>query len=137
VHSTQPGSEVVLIALLGQVALQMELAGTIPPHRFGIAALLGQHLLVILRGRAASLRDSLGHHETETLDYNPLPPGFHHANGPMEVFAMPPYGPFVSGFDPFLTAPPLPNENDLTAEGFADILQELFGQGFGGMSCYR
>jgi hypothetical protein len=40
-----------LLALVGQVALQLERAGTTPSHRYGIAALMGHHLVSILRTR--------------------------------------------------------------------------------------
>ncbi|KAF9885478.1 hypothetical protein FE257_012914 [Aspergillus nanangensis] len=56
IHSTREGQDVELLGLAAQVAMQMERAGTTPPHRFGIAALLGQHLRRILRGKASNLQ---------------------------------------------------------------------------------
>ncbi|KAL3442951.1 hypothetical protein BJX65DRAFT_321070 [Aspergillus insuetus] len=56
VHSTREGQDVELLGLAAQVAMQMERAGTTPPHRFGIAALLGQHLRRILREKASNLK---------------------------------------------------------------------------------
>ncbi|KAL2858538.1 hypothetical protein BJY01DRAFT_230718 [Aspergillus pseudoustus] len=56
VHSTRQGLDVELLSLAAQVAMQMERAGTTPPHRFGIAALLGQHLRRILREKASNLQ---------------------------------------------------------------------------------
>lgn len=54
-YGARPGQEVELLALLSELALQLEKAGTTPRHRFGIAALLGQHLLHILRRKLRTL----------------------------------------------------------------------------------
>lgn len=58
-YGARPGQEVELLALLTELALQLEKAGTTPSHRFGIAALLGQHLLHILRRRLRALRGAI------------------------------------------------------------------------------
>lgn len=54
-YGTRPGQEVELLALLSELALQLERAGTTPSHSFGTAALLGQHLLHILRRKLRTL----------------------------------------------------------------------------------
>ncbi|KAJ5137224.1 transcriptional regulator family: Fungal Specific TF [Penicillium atrosanguineum] len=48
-----------LFAFLGQVALQLERAGATPSHRYGIAALYGQHLMKILRTKAGDFKEEL------------------------------------------------------------------------------
>ncbi|KAH8888916.1 hypothetical protein GQ53DRAFT_723695 [Thozetella sp. PMI_491] len=58
-YGTRVGYKVELLALVSQVALQLEKAGTTPPHRFGISALLGQHLFLILRSMASGLKDGV------------------------------------------------------------------------------
>lgn len=123
-HGSRAGCDSQLIALLAQVALGLERAGTTPPHRFGVAALLGQHLLIILRARAADIRRSahfVGSFEP-TMERPPSPYGLIDPT-PLETD-----GPLLSAFDPFLSA-----ELDLTNEGFAETLRQIFGQGFGGM----
>lgn len=54
-YGARSGQEVELLALLSELALQLERAGTTPSHRFGTAALLGQHLLHILRRKLRPL----------------------------------------------------------------------------------
>ncbi|KAJ5122926.1 hypothetical protein N7448_009023 [Penicillium atrosanguineum] len=48
-----------LFAFLGQVALQLERAGATPSHRYGIAAIYGQHLMKILRTKAGDFKEEL------------------------------------------------------------------------------
>ena len=43
------------LKLLAEVATQLEKAGTTPVHRFGVAALLGQHLLMVLKRQLRTL----------------------------------------------------------------------------------
>lgn len=67
-YGMKMGQDVELLGLVAQVALQLQKAGTTPSHRAGIAALLGQHLFVMLRLRAADLKDS----SLIPEDFNPL-----------------------------------------------------------------
>ncbi|CAK7234615.1 hypothetical protein SCUCBS95973_008994 [Sporothrix curviconia] len=55
--SVNVAADAELLALVSQVALQLARAGTTPSHRYGIAALLGHHLVTILRTRAFGVRD--------------------------------------------------------------------------------
>ncbi|KAJ5699102.1 hypothetical protein N7462_001107 [Penicillium macrosclerotiorum] len=143
-HGSRPGYEIELLALLGQVAIQLKSAGTIPSHRFGIAALLGQHLLVILRSRAARLKDVIPVSEAQVVPLhsahkcnNEFNYGVERAmatdNGTMEFLSDPHHvdNPLVSAYDPFLTAATVEMENDFGDEGFTDLLREIFGPGFG------
>ncbi|KAL1856803.1 hypothetical protein Plec18170_003776 [Paecilomyces lecythidis] len=123
-YGSRTGSDVELIALLSQVALQLQRAGTTPSHRFGIAALLGQHLMMILRTRALGLRGP------------PPSQNQNHASchGPPEwqpaPLKMGQGNPFVSDWDPFLT-PPISDRNGVAGDGFVDFFREIFGPGFG------
>jgi hypothetical protein len=135
-HGTRAGSEVELLALLSQVSLQLERAGTTPPQRFGIAAILGQHLSMILRSRATVLKDTFGRVEADgnmsfdkTFDSH-----METSNGHMDISEIQPYDSTLSGFDPFLMPSSIPNDEDITGDGFAEMLRELFGQGFGGIT---
>lgn len=142
-HGSRPGYEVELLALLAQVALQLKRAGTTPSHRFGIAALLGQHLLIILRARAFALKDAVPIPEVRSValqfsDGNNLDPGYHPGRHlPNSAASMQMLSdtnvenPLVSTYDPFLTTAAMENETDLGEEGFTDLLREIFGQGFG------
>lgn len=126
------GIEVELLALLSQVALQLQHAGTTPSHRFGIAALLGQHLMMILRARAISLRepsrarkrqfDSSHDHKHDIGQRLP--------EWPVATPQITPRNPLVSDWDPFLT-PAMSDQDGFAGEGFADIFREIFGPGFG------
>ncbi|KIW29276.1 uncharacterized protein PV07_05101 [Cladophialophora immunda] len=132
----QSGNEVELVALLSQVAFQLERAGTTPSHRFGIAAILGQHLFKILRIRANALvrvaqigpshslpAPSAGF-ESQRLDDQSSQSNAQH------------FDPFLSTSDPFLTLPFLPggDGDDESAEGFSDVLWDWVGHGFVGMA---
>lgn len=144
VHGTAPGSEVELIALLAQLAMQLEKVGTTPSHRFGIAALLGQHLMMILRAQSTFIRDSLrsANFEDRSIPLSAAIPGFAATDvdrgRPVEEDSLPLQshiaGPLLTSFDPFFSTPAIPDEEDLIGEGYAEILKELFGQGFGGMT---
>ncbi|RMJ26047.1 hypothetical protein PHISP_03074 [Aspergillus sp. HF37] len=112
VHGSRPRYQIELLALLGQVALQLERAGTTPSHRLGIAALLGQHLLRILRAKAAGLGDAFPVAESTEM--------------PFETRA---HDPMVSTYNPLLTTVAMGTQGDLTGDGFADLLGELFGPG--------
>ncbi|KIX04597.1 uncharacterized protein Z518_05467 [Rhinocladiella mackenziei CBS 650.93] len=129
--------EVELLALLSQVALQLERAGTTPSHRFGIAALLGQHLFMILRARANALkcvteasqvRRSL---PLDSTNFEARQGAQGHTDNQPEPQS---FDPFLSTFDPFLTAPFFPREEDGAAEGFTEALWDWFGQGIGGVT---
>lgn len=52
----EPERKVELFALLAALGNQLVRAGSTPSHRFGVATLLGQHLLLILRDNASSLK---------------------------------------------------------------------------------
>ncbi|CAG7961970.1 unnamed protein product [Penicillium salamii] len=128
------GSDVELLALLSQVAIQLERAGTTPPHRFGIAGLLGQHLMMILRSRATGLKFSA--HSSQPTSYKA------HSTTSFDegtrLFAQQPSSTrpdrsFVSDYDPFLTTASMSTQGSLTGESFADFFRETFGPGFGGV----
>lgn len=123
-YGSRIGSDVELLALLSQVALQLQRAGTTPSHRFGIAALLGQHIMMILRTRALGLREpsaSRTHNHgphNRSSNWQPAPSQMRQGN------------PLVSNWDPFLT-PAISDQNDVEGDGFVDFFRELFGPGFG------
>ncbi|OQE31416.1 hypothetical protein PENSTE_c001G01083 [Penicillium steckii] len=98
-------------------------AGTTPPHRFGIAALLGQHLMMILRARAVRLGEPAS---LQTQNYS-----IHHRSSEWQP-AQPQIvqrSPLVSDWDPFLT-PAISDRNDPGSDGFNDFFREIFGPGF-------
>ncbi|KAF2094967.1 hypothetical protein NA57DRAFT_45781 [Rhizodiscina lignyota] len=145
-HGNRAGYEVELLALISQVALQLERAGTTPTHRFGISALLGQHLFLILRNRANVLkelakngkdgeeRQSAAAGEWQALHRH----GLQHLPNEQQTERLndPPllFDPLVSAFDPFLTGPPLPGEEEFAPDdAFSEMIREWFGQGFGGV----
>lgn len=138
-HGSRPGYEVELLALLAQVAMQLKRAGTTPFHRFGIAALLGQHLMVILRARASALKDAVSIPVVQSAaqqfrDGNNIHPGYHlgrdltNSTASMEALSDTNVEyPLVSNYDPILTTA----ATDLGEEGFTELLREIFGPGFG------
>lgn len=128
------GSDVELLALLSQVAIQLERAGTTPSHRFGIAALLGQHLMTILRARAAGLKDSTYPGQTRS-DASYTGTGFGDGARSFTQQSPPtqPHEALVSDYDPFLTTASMSTQGSLTGKEFADFFQEMFGPGFGGV----
>lgn len=145
-YGTRPGSEVELVALVSQVALQLETAGTTPPHRFGIAALLGQHLFFILRTRANVLKNLAQSgrqvEATETASssqWKSAQPMLVDAQGrdgqPGDVSDQPTrVDPMLWTSDPFLTAYSHGEEEvDTTDDAFGRMIREWFGQGFGGV----
>jgi hypothetical protein len=123
-YGPRTGSDLELLALLSQVALQLQRAGTTPPHRFGIAALLGQHLMMILRARAVGLGEPVSseiqNHGIRhgMSEWQPTQPQMEHRS------------PLVSDWDPFLT-PAISDQNDFGPDGFNDFFREIFGPGFG------
>ncbi|KAJ5742816.1 uncharacterized protein N7511_011217 [Penicillium nucicola] len=131
-YGPRVGNEVELLALLGQVAMHLERAGKTPSHRFGIAALLGQHLMRILKARAIWITDSTSPDQTEgscSRSYVDSQKSF-----------IPPHSPrvraheaLVSEHDPFLTTASLSTQGDLTGESFAGIFKDMFGPGFSGV----
>ncbi|KAK9852673.1 hypothetical protein MYU51_007803 [Penicillium brevicompactum] len=133
-YGHRPGSDVELLALLSQVAIQLKRAGTTPSHRFGIAALLGQHLMVILRSKAVGLASPIDSSQvTSNTGYADT-----RFDGGTESFSQ--RSPFaethaslISDYDPFLTTAALSTEGSLTGEGFAEFFRETFGPGFGGV----
>ncbi|KAJ5965009.1 transcriptional regulator family: Fungal Specific TF [Penicillium vulpinum] len=137
-YGSRVGNDVELLALLSQVAIQLERAGTTPSHRFGIAALLGQHLMMILRARAAGLKEmkdpnQLGQTRTDA-SYNSAGSDdgvrqFMSQQSPHSKS----YQALVSDYDPFLTTASMSTQGGLTGEEFADFFREMFGPGFGGV----
>lgn len=121
-YGPRAGSDVELLALLSQVALQLQQAGTTPPHRFGIAALLGQHLMMILRARVGGI----GEPPSQTQDYAARRRPTEWQPGP----EMSQGNPLVSSWDPFLT-PAISDQTGVAGDGFADFFREIFGPGFG------
>ncbi|KAL2831973.1 hypothetical protein BJY01DRAFT_260350 [Aspergillus pseudoustus] len=123
-YGSRTGSDLELIALLSQVAVQLQRAGTTPRHRFGIAALLGQHLMMILRTRALDLREPQSL-KTGDRGYRHRPSEWHSAPTQMG------HGnPLVSDWDPFLT-PAISDQNDVAGDRFDDLFREIFGPVFG------
>ncbi|KAF7527456.1 hypothetical protein PCG10_002859 [Penicillium crustosum] len=134
-YGSRVGNDVELLALLSQVAIQLERAGTTPSHRFGIAALLGKHLMMILRARAAGLKYSnqLGQTGADA-SYTSI--GFDDGARqfmPQQSPNSKPYEALISDYDPFLTTASMSTQEDLTGEGFAEFFREIFGPGFGGV----
>ncbi|KAJ5229024.1 hypothetical protein N7489_009732 [Penicillium chrysogenum] len=132
-YGSRGGNDVELLALLSQVAIQLERAGTTPSHRFGIAALLGQHLMMILRARAAGLKDSNQHGQArkDVLYTRTGPDERARQFMPQQSPHSKPYDALISDHDPFLTTASMSTQGDLTGEGFADFFREIFGPGFG------
>lgn len=141
-YSGQVNREVELLALLTQVALQLERAGTTPSHRFGIAALLGEHLFMILRTKLEQILSTApANTALATKSQNSIAISAHYDgalpseqlnNAPDQLdFPQNSFDPFSSTFDPFLTLPLLPGEEDGTTDGFAGVLWDWAGQGFG------
>ena len=155
-YGGQIDREIELLALLTQVALQLERSGTTPSHRFGIAALLGQHLFMILRTRLGVLLSTAqaqaqahtqfqvqaqaepgqngGFVATKTI----FPDGdelghIHNASRHSEL-SQQCLDPFSSTFDPFLTLPFFPGEEDVSTDDFAGVLWDWAGQGFGSIT---
>ncbi|KAJ0417678.1 hypothetical protein BJY00DRAFT_315626 [Aspergillus carlsbadensis] len=123
-YGSRAGSDVELLALLSQVALQLQRAGTTPSHRFGIAALLGQHLMMILRTKAVDLKQPQPSQTREhAVPHEPV--GWQPA--PAQVSQG---SPLVSDWDPFLT-PAISDRNSVAGDGFADLFREIFGPQFG------
>ncbi|KAL3478893.1 hypothetical protein BJX99DRAFT_268951 [Aspergillus californicus] len=117
-YGSRPGSDVELLALLSQVAMQLQRAGGTPLQRFGIAALLGQHLMMILRARAASLIEPQRMEESRSSGWQGATP----LTRPGNVLR--------TDWDPFLT-PAMSEPHDVEGDGFADLFREIFGPGFG------
>ncbi|PYI16063.1 hypothetical protein BO99DRAFT_366926 [Aspergillus violaceofuscus CBS 115571] len=128
VHGTQPAGDIELLALLSQVALQLERAGTTPPHRFGIAALLGEHLLGILRTRAALTR---GVQQSVVEDSLPRYDSGHPAAAlPEDSGNLAIYNAQEPVSDPWFTDASAAMSYDLTEDSFGDMFREIFGPGF-------
>ena len=135
-YGNQPGADAQLIALLSQVALQLERAGSTPPSRYGLAALLGQHLKMILQTKLSPLRAALnqppasqtveGYSQTwasaKPCDQAQAPSSSYAENNNTTV---------STDFDPVLTTPIFTGEETIWQDDFGDFLQELFGQRFG------
>ncbi|OGE56812.1 hypothetical protein PENARI_c002G02491 [Penicillium arizonense] len=130
IYGARPECQVELFALLGQVALQLERAGTTPSHRFGIAALLGQHLMMILRAKSWNLQGQIqpsmpyGQRSHDAPGITSQEEGADQAR-PCESY--------MSEYDPFLAATDITFDDDPTEEIFADMFREIFGPGFGGV----
>ncbi|KAJ5090928.1 transcriptional regulator family: Fungal Specific TF [Penicillium argentinense] len=140
-HGSRPGQQVELLALLAQVALQLECAGSTPSHRLGIATLLGEHLMMILRTKVAGLggmaltpevrsmssssttQENGGHRARQAMLTENHTTEFSERSRSMH--------PMVSTYDPFLTTATLGTETDIGDEGFEGLLREIFGPGFG------
>ncbi|KAB8261597.1 hypothetical protein BDV32DRAFT_157921 [Aspergillus pseudonomiae] len=140
VHQGRPGGEIELLALLAQVALQLKRAGTTPSHRFGIAAILGHQLLMILRTRAAGLASTTSIAETDHDGNNSGAQSTSHCPsqegslsiGPMTDIPLDTHtqDPLSSPYGPSLTTLTMGMENDLMGDGFGDLFREIFGPSF-------
>ncbi|PYH76315.1 hypothetical protein BO82DRAFT_426433 [Aspergillus uvarum CBS 121591] len=128
IHGTQPAGDIELLALLSQVALQLERAGTTPPHRFGIAALLGEHLLGILRTRAAltiGVQQSAVENPLPRYDSGHPAAALSEGSGNLAIHnAQEPVS------DPWFTEASAAMSYDLTEDSFGDLFREIFGPGF-------
>lgn len=135
-YGHRKGSELELLALLTQVALLLEKAGTTPVHRFGIAALLGQHLFKILQMRASRLSGG--------VEGNPTSRGPTHEHLSVaenvdfdfaaEVSQRDNHIPFdhlFAGFDTYLPMPFLPGDDGSINQGVTGALPDWMTQGFG------
>lgn len=122
IHGAHAGSEIELLALLAQVAMQLQKAGATPSHRLGIAALLAQHLLLILRAKAAGIRDMV-----EIID-EPLCRSSNNSvfgtSRDPDARAISSLSPLVSSYDPILSAATLEPDSVTT------LFREIFGPGF-------
>ena len=150
-YGDRPGQQVELLALLAEVALQMEKAGTTPRHRFGVAALLGQHLFLVLRRRLGALKSESAVAGVDALAVMPLP--IADRNG-MDQTLMPgdqvtqrqqaqqqeqqqqqqyaiEYYPLCSS-DPFFSNGLSPRGAGAAQEAFADMMREWGGLPFDG-----
>ncbi|RFU26076.1 hypothetical protein B7463_g10260, partial [Scytalidium lignicola] len=135
-HGRQPGSDIELLTLLSQLALQLEKAGSTPLHRFGIAALLGQHLMMIVRAQSATIRDYVHNLRTQDVQNDDIlttaTATFDSSSNEMESL------PFQGDdtllcFDPFFT-PQMMEEEGTFGGDYTIMFQEFFGQGFGGVA---
>lgn len=137
-YGDRPSQQVELLALLAEVALQLEAAGTTPSHRFGIAALLGQHLLLVLRQRLSTLTEDAATGGVDPLSglltlpqlepsSSTLRPSFEGAVQQEQAsnFSM-------SFTDPFLFSGLSPGGVDAAQETFADMMKEWGGLPFDG-----
>lgn len=127
-YGEQPESTVELLALLGQVALQLERAGTTPPHRFGQAALLGQHLFVLLRSHSKALTGETTA-DLQTLSSAPLDSHFQGTVTQTNPQSQVPEQ-FMTTYDPFLTGPLMPCGDNTMADEFSETIWQWCGQGF-------
>lgn len=123
VCGNQPVANVELLALLSQVASQLEQAGTTPSTRYGIAALYGQHLRTILRTQVPALMvaavGAMERHD-ENLRAN-IPP----------ITAEAAYAGSFGEIDPFVSVPAFDGQSMWSAmDDCADILNDLFGPGY-------
>lgn len=123
VHGSKVEDQVELCALLGQVSMQLERAGKTPSHRFGIAALLGQHLRRILQVNARKLKEKLQPEVCLTESSNEHRPNFARE----ETCQTGLDDSLPSDYSPFL-ADTLYNPTD---DDFAGLFREIFGTGFG------
>ncbi|EED15889.1 conserved hypothetical protein [Talaromyces stipitatus ATCC 10500] len=122
-HGARPGNDVELLSLLGLVTLHLERAGSTPPHRFGIATLLGQHLKIILRTRASNLVDLAPH--SENKNFPSLDTQRQAYNEPLAGTAgladMQSYDDFWTSFDPFFASTTVLPEMESNGEPFANV----------------
>ncbi|KAH6981489.1 hypothetical protein EDB80DRAFT_593128 [Ilyonectria destructans] len=134
-YGDRPGQEVELLALLAEVALQLERAGTVPNHRFGTPALLGQHLFQVLRRRLTTLKK-----RAPLAQGGPNLPLLE-LDGGQEVMhdehphqAEQQQGGNVAEFTDLLLFPGLsPEGAGIAQEAFADLMREWGGPGLEGL----
>lgn len=137
-YGDRPSQQIELLALLAEVALQLEVAGTTPSHRFGIAALLGQHLLLILRGRLHLLKEDAAVSDVDPFANLPAVPYLGLSNNDSQLAvegAMQPDPAFnlsMNFTDPFLFSGLSPRGADAAQGVFADMMKEWGGLPFDG-----
>lgn len=138
-YGAQAGRDVELLALLAQVALQLERAGTTPSHRFGLAALLGQNLFMILRTHSNTVRhnpDLVARMQSSTIpdsDYslsrNTDSQNMFNFQAEVQDQNL---DPMLSDFDPLTTIPFGTGIDEFSPTGFTEGLWDWFNQGLGG-----
>jgi hypothetical protein len=127
----RPGQEMELLALLAELAIQLERAGTVPQHRLGIAALLGQHLFRILRAKLAALKP-VASIAMKSIPASTCGAETASAGLSMDMMVQPqmmhdtwmPYS-----FDMATTSSLSPMSESLAQDAFSGFMQEWYGQG--------
>ncbi|KAH8898632.1 hypothetical protein GQ53DRAFT_741939 [Thozetella sp. PMI_491] len=131
-YGAREGNNVEVVALVTQVALQLERAGNTPAHRLGVSAIFGQQLFLTLRSYASSLGGlAMGSRQTTQRQDDRgaaaayQDPASRDGRSPAVVLdEMPwPIAPPASTVDPFLMTPLFPDEETFPLD---ESLWQLF-----------